>query len=485
MPTLVLCLSMTALVYGQDIAIEIQGTVKDNNGIPLSGASIVLIGSSNGAATNFEGQYVLRINRSISDDDFLEASSLGFKKERIRIGGEDTINFVLEPDNEINEVIVTAQGITSEKRSIGYGISVLTAEEIKDRPYSDLAQALNGKISGLRVYSDSGRSGEEAFKNKVDSLRESMMVAIEMAEENVTENVKEAVTCDIDAWYVFVLDFYKSGNRMMGKYIAGGRIDMVLRKHTLLVDDIRIKDYKVSEFYRRSASSSLGKNARKHAKLYDIDKRVAFNKVVKNEIENEELRNAMSFSNTKRYMVKVDEDVREDLKNSFLEVSTNEDHIMEVHAIFEDMSGLVEGNPSPAFINYEDANGDTVSLSDLRGKYVYIDFWATWCAPCKKEFPYLKELEEKYKDHDIEFVGISLDKPESKEKWRKMVAEKELSGIQLFAGKAFDSDFAKAYHVSAIPKFIILDKEGKIVTANAPRPSDEKGIDKIFKTLDL
>ena len=137
-----------------------------------------------------------------------------------------------------------------------------------------------------------------------------------------------------------------------------------------------------------------------------------------------------------------------------------------------------KGSPSPIFENYENFKGGTTSLSDLKGKYVYVDVWATWCGPCKREIPSLKELEKKYEGKNIEFVSISVDNAKrsgTMEKahtaWKKMVAEKELSGIQLFADKSYDSDFIASYKVKGIPRFLLIDPEGKIISAHAPRPS--------------
>lgn len=130
------------------------------------------------------------------------------------------------------------------------------------------------------------------------------------------------------------------------------------------------------------------------------------------------------------------------------------------------------GQPSVAF-NYENHKGGTTSLADLKGKYVYIDMWATWCGPCKKEIPFLKEVEEKYHGKNIEFVSISVDK--NKDAWTNMVTEKELGGIQLHHGG--DQEFSKAYNITGIPRFILLDPNGAIVDADAPRPSSTKLID--------
>ena len=129
-----------------------------------------------------------------------------------------------------------------------------------------------------------------------------------------------------------------------------------------------------------------------------------------------------------------------------------------------------KGSPSPVFSNYENYKGGSNSLGDFKGKYVYIDVWATWCGPCKQQIPYLQALEEKYHGKNIEFVSISIDQPNVKDKWKQMIADKNMGGVQLFADG--DQAFATAYQISGIPRFILIDPEGNIVEANAPRPSD-------------
>ena len=132
----------------------------------------------------------------------------------------------------------------------------------------------------------------------------------------------------------------------------------------------------------------------------------------------------------------------------------------------------LKGTPSPKFTNYENYNGGTTSLDDLKGKFVYIDVWATWCGPCKVEIPYLKEVEKEFHDKNIAFVSISVDKLGAYEAWKKMIAEKEMGGIQLFAGS--DSKFAEDYQIDGIPRFILIDDKGNIVNPDAPRPSNPK-----------
>lgn len=126
------------------------------------------------------------------------------------------------------------------------------------------------------------------------------------------------------------------------------------------------------------------------------------------------------------------------------------------------------GKLSPDF-KATDVHGKEYTLADFRGKYVYIDVWATWCGPCRHEIPHLKALEENYRDAQITFLSLSVD--DDKAKWEKMVKEEQLSGVQLYLGP--DSGFASAYHIDGIPRFILLDKEGRIIDKKMQRPSSE------------
>ena len=141
-----------------------------------------------------------------------------------------------------------------------------------------------------------------------------------------------------------------------------------------------------------------------------------------------------------------------------------------------------KGSISPTFSNYKNHAGGVSSLADFKGKYVYLDIWATWCGPCIQQIPYLNELEKKYHGKNIAFVSISIDQINAENKWRKMVQNKNMSGFQLFANG--DQSFAQAYKISGIPRFILIDPEGKIVDANAPRPSDPS-LQEIFKSLKI
>lgn len=135
------------------------------------------------------------------------------------------------------------------------------------------------------------------------------------------------------------------------------------------------------------------------------------------------------------------------------------------------------GRPSPIFKGV-DINGKEMSLRDFRGKYIYIDMWATWCGPCQKELPYLTKLEEKYKGRNIVFVGLSID--QDKAKWEARVKSGALGGTQLYIGKG--TKFQSDYRISGIPRFILLDPNGRIVNPDMSRPSSED-TEKILNSL--
>lgn len=126
---------------------------------------------------------------------------------------------------------------------------------------------------------------------------------------------------------------------------------------------------------------------------------------------------------------------------------------------------------APSF-DYENQKGGKTSLESLKGKYVYIDVWATWCGPCRGEIPFLKTIEEKYKGKNIEFVSISVDVAKDHDKWKNFVTEKGLEGIQLFADKNWESSFIAAFGINSIPRFILIDPNGIVIDADAKRPSN-------------
>ncbi len=168
----------------------------------------------------------------------------------------------------------------------------------------------------------------------------------------------------------------------------------------------------------------------------------------------------------------------DDLISEFKKNCSNKEYQIKIKELYKEWKVLAKGMPAPDF-SYPDINKNMVSLSDFKGKYVYIDVWASWCGPCRKEIPYFEQLKEDFKYKNIVFISVSVD--DTKEPWEKMVKEEEMKGIQLFA-KGWQSDIAKNYIIHSIPRFILIDKEVKIIDVNAPRPSGE--IKEVLENLD-
>lgn len=152
----------------------------------------------------------------------------------------------------------------------------------------------------------------------------------------------------------------------------------------------------------------------------------------------------------------------------------------EITAIYNKIKLLEAGNPSPDF-KFKDKSGKIYQLSDFKGKYIYIDVWATWCGPCLGEIPALKKLTDTLVSKDIVFVSICVF--DEKASWEKMVEKKQLKGVQLFAEQG-ENSFVDEYMIQGIPRFILLDKSGRIIDANAKRPSEPLLLKELTDLLD-
>lgn len=122
--------------------------------------------------------------------------------------------------------------------------------------------------------------------------------------------------------------------------------------------------------------------------------------------------------------------------------------------------------------SFEDAQGKQHKLSELRGKVVYIDVWATWCGPCKREIPYLAKRVEEYKGNDkVVFISISVD--ENREAWLKMIGNDKPQWAQYHVDEDQNEALTDAYGINAIPRFMVIKADGTIGDSDAFRPSDE------------
>ena len=125
-----------------------------------------------------------------------------------------------------------------------------------------------------------------------------------------------------------------------------------------------------------------------------------------------------------------------------------------------------------------DQQGNEHRLSEFKGRYVYIDLWASWCGPCNQEIPYLKELERTIGNDKVVFVSISID--EDFNAWKAAIKRHNLSGNQFLGNETL----ASLLKVQGIPRFLIYDKEGRLLNPDAPRPSSQMEIRRILNSLE-
>lgn len=151
--------------------------------------------------------------------------------------------------------------------------------------------------------------------------------------------------------------------------------------------------------------------------------------------------------------------------------------IMQMKQQLDEMRALSVGQVAPDF-ELPDPNGKMVKLSDLRGKYVLIDFWAAWCKPCRQENPNVVRLYNQYKDKGFEVFGVSLDR--TKEDWVKAIADDQLTWTHVSDLKYFNSAAAELYKIDAIPATYMIDPDGKIIARDLRGPSLENKLAELF-----
>lgn len=124
-------------------------------------------------------------------------------------------------------------------------------------------------------------------------------------------------------------------------------------------------------------------------------------------------------------------------------------------------AGLV-GREAPE-ISMPDVNGNLVKLSSFRGKYVLVDFWASWCGPCRHENPNVVKAYNQFKNKNFTILGVSLDKPGEKDKWLKAIKDDKLEWTQISDLKYWDSDVVLLYNIEGIPFNVLVDPNGKVI----------------------
>ena len=152
-------------------------------------------------------------------------------------------------------------------------------------------------------------------------------------------------------------------------------------------------------------------------------------------------------------------------------------HVKDFHERVSKMKNLLQGSSSPD-LEMNNMEGKPIKLSSLKGKYVLVDFWASWCGPCRQENPNNVRLYNQYKNKGFEIYGVSLDK--DKEAWKKAISDDHLNWIHVSDLQQWNSPVVKMFDIEGIPFTLLLDKDGKIIAKGLRGRALELKLKEIF-----
>ena len=225
-----------------------------------------------------------------------------------------------------------------------------------------------------------------------------------------------------------------------------------LRSRDRILSDSLNKAYEILRAENPENKDSLGK---KLQQIYTDAMELYASNFIKNNLNSLVSLSATKFINQQAELTLLNT-LRDTLAKKYPENRYVKDYI----TLLNELNELPPNSMCPE-IKQKTPDGKTISLSSLRGKVVLIDFWASWCAPCRRENPYVVDLYNKYKEKDFEIFGVSLD--DNIEAWKKAIDKDRLTWPQVSDLKKWESRVVKDFHIEAIPYSVLIDREGKII----------------------
>ncbi|WP_299365605.1 TlpA disulfide reductase family protein, partial [Winogradskyella sp.] len=354
------------------------------------------------------------------DDTFTDTLKIKSGYYRIKHGRESSTMY-LNPGDDINlsldtkefDETITYNGVGSEDSN--FLAAKYLAEEKLDINYAELFAKEEHDFLAMM---------DEVKSSKVEFLK---------ASKDISDELRSLEEKNIEYDHLTNLFNYKSYHAYYAKKEEFKPSDEFMEMFKTVNFDNQ-KDYETLDSYK-SLVQGYYMN-----KINDSDNPTE----IFNEINNKDFPLLKEdLANNLRFRIGPNNEHNEAYFNALMVMSTDKKFKDDLTAKYNKISKLAKGMPSPEFEEYENHKGGTTSLRDLKGKYVYMDIWATWCGPCIREIPSLKELEKQYHGKNITFVSTSIDKAKDHNVWVEMVKDKELGGVQLMADNDWNSQFVK------------------------------------------
>jgi len=338
-------------------------------------------------------------------------------------------------------------------------------------------KALVDKLKEIDDYKYFAKREEEPFLLLMDSIYQVRLNLLTEIENKICDEFEYMEKSKLKYEYLRKKALYNVSRHII---LEDKSFEVSKNYYANLFKDINVNDsilINVND-YIRYVSSYLWEETNKIVGDNDsIDFYLAYMQVLNEKIETTNLKERLSYDVGSIKLARTKE--LDQVYNLVVQNLSNEKYLKRVQAQYNTLKRIEKGAISPDF-QFEDVNGNIVELKDLRGKIVYIDIWSTGCGPCMAEIPYQKKLEKFCKGKNIHLVAINI--LDDSEHWKKTVKEKQLGGIQLHASDERDK-FFKDYVVRGIPRYILLDENGRIIDSSAKRPSDEKLIEQLDKII--
>ena len=331
-------------------------------------------------------------------------------------------------------------------------------------------------LSELMYHENINRLEEEEYIQTIDSVTNLKRNVILQFESDLPSEVKTFELGNLKYWKLWSLNNYVHGRRWITKepsFNVSSNYPDVFANVSFEEDYLYSSNYYISyikDYLYKKLSAYKKDNPNSDTEVYLLE-------LTKKEVSNTELLNILftSYLNQEGKTVEDFEPFFEQLETGITDSLT----LIELEKIKEQRKKTTKG-ASVSNFELKNEKGQTVRLSDFKGNIVVVDVWASWCLPCIKEIPQLNEMKKRFEDDSVVFIGINA--MDSKKDWLNALQEMDVKGVQLFAPDD-QIPFFKDLMVTSLPRYILIDEQGKLLDSRLTRPTSEKFYERIREEL--